>query len=75
MTSVLTVGYDPQRVNTSAPGLDSMTAHLWNYEGTLDSAGKVLTLETEGPCPGKPGITKFKEVTGFKSKDHRVFDP
>lgn len=26
-----------------------MMTHLWIYEGSLDQAGRVLTLDTEGP--------------------------
>ena len=71
--SVLTLGYDPQAKKYIGTWVDSMSSMLWKYEGAVDSTGKILTLETEGPCPGKPGITKFKEVTEWKSKDERVF--
>ena len=51
-----------------------MSGTLWNYEGTVDSSGKKLTLETEGPCPMKGGkISRFKEVVEIKDKDHKVF--
>ena len=71
---VLTIGYDPDSKKYVGAWVDSMTSHLWKYEGTVDPTGKVLTLETEGPCPQKPGkLSKFREVTEFKSKDHRVF--
>jgi Protein of unknown function (DUF1579) len=73
-TSVLTLGYDPQAKKYIGTWVDSMSSTLWKYEGSVDSTGKVLTLETEGPCPMKPGqIVKFHEVTEFKSKDERVF--
>jgi len=51
-----------------------MSGFLWKYVGSVDDAGKVLTLESEGPCPMKPGqMSKFKDVTEFKSDGHRVF--
>ena len=51
-----------------------MSSYQWKYEGTTDAAGKILTLETEGPCPLAPGkLLKFKEVTEIKSEDHKVF--
>ena len=72
--SVLTLGYDPEKKKYVGTWIDSMTSTLWKYDGTVDASGNILTLETEGPWPGKPGqITKFKEVTEFKSDDHRVF--
>ena len=51
-----------------------MLNYMWKYEGTVDAAGKVLTLETEGPSMMKPGqMAKYKDVTEFKSKDQRAF--
>ena len=50
-----------------------MDGHLWNYAGTLDASGKVLTLDTEGPSMADPGkMAKMKDVIEIKSKDHRV---
>ncbi len=74
MTGVMTLGYDPEKKKYVGTWVDSMTSHLWRYEGTVDAAGKVLTLDTEGPNPAAPGKTaKFKERIEFKSKDHKVF--
>jgi hypothetical protein len=73
-SNILTLGYDPAKKKYVGTWVDSMTGYLWKYEGTVDASGKTLTLNTEGPCPMTPGkISKFKEVTEFKGKDHRVF--
>jgi hypothetical protein len=73
VTGVMTLGYDPQKKKYVGTWLCSMSNYLWTYEGTVDAAGKVLTLETEGPCPMAAGkLTRFKDVTEFKSKDHKV---
>jgi hypothetical protein len=69
----LTLGFDPESKKYVGTWIDSMGSHLWKYVGTVDSAGKILTLETEGPCPMKPGLSKFREVTEWKGKDDRVF--
>lgn len=73
-SNILTLGYNPEKKKYVGTWVDSMTSILWVYEGTVDASGKILTLETEGPCPMAPGkLSKFREVTEFKSKDHRVF--
>lgn len=73
-TGNLTLGYDADKKKYVGTWVDSMTGHLWNYEGAVDDSGKVLTLETEGACPMRPGkLTKFKEVIEMKDKDHKVF--
>src|SRR5688572_16447612 len=48
-TMILTLGYDPQKGRYVGTWVGSMMTHLWIYEGSLDAAGKVLTLDTEGP--------------------------
>lgn len=71
---VLTLGYDPEKKKYVGTWVDSMSSYLWKYEGSVDAAGKVLTLESQGPCPKEPGrLVTFKEVTEFKSDDHRIF--
>lgn len=72
--SLLTLGYDPEKEKYVGSWRDSMSAWLWRYEGTVDAGGAVLTLETEGPSPQDfDARAKFREVTEFKSPDHRVF--
>jgi hypothetical protein len=73
-TGVMTVGYNPDTKKYVATWVDSAGSRLWTYEGSVDEAGKALTLETEGPCPMAGGKTaRFREVLEIKSKDHNVF--
>jgi hypothetical protein len=70
----MTLGYDTEKQKYVGTWVDSMTGNLWNYEGTLDEGGKILTLESEGKCPMNPGrVTRFREVVEMKSPDHKVF--
>jgi hypothetical protein len=71
----LALSYDSSKQRYIGTWLDTMSSYLWHYTGTVDASGQVLTLETEGPFPpgADVGLTKFREVTEFKSDDHRVF--
>jgi hypothetical protein len=73
MTSFMTLGYDPQSKSFVGTFIASMMTHLWIYNGTLDAAGKVLTLDTEGPdFSGGPNLVKYQDIIEFVSDDHRV---
>ena len=75
MQGLILLGYDTDKQKYVGTWVDSTNGHQWEYEGTVDPSGRILTLETEGPCLWKgPGaIARFKEVVEFKSRDHRVF--
>jgi len=70
MIGIQSIGYDPKTKKYVGTWVDSMSAHIWKYEGTLDESGKILTLEAEGPnfmLEGK--MAKFRDVYEIKSKD------
>lgn len=72
-TSMVTLGYDPEKKRFVGTWLGSMMTNLWVYEGALDAAEKVLTLECEGPSfAGDGKIAKYRDVIEVKSDDHRV---
>ena len=72
-TTVITLGYDPAKKRFVGTFIGSMMTHMWVYEGTLDAAGKALTLDTEGPHFGAEGkMAKYKDVITFVSDDHRT---
>ena len=74
MNIVMTIGYSPEKKKYIGTWTDSMLPHMWQYEGSVDATGKILTLEADGPSMLKPGTTaKYRDVTEFKSKDERVF--
>ena len=72
--TIMTLGYDPQKKRFVGTFVGSMMTHLWIYEGSLDAAGKILTLDTEGPnfVPGATGMTKYEDIIEFKSDDYRT---
>lgn len=73
ITAIQTIGFDPQSKKYVGTWVDSMMNHLWKYEGTVDSTGKILTLEAEGPnFMQADKLAKFRDAYEFKSKDHIV---
>jgi len=72
-TMLMTLGYDPLKKRYVGTWIGSMMTNLWIYDGELDAAGKVLTLNAEGPNMAAEGkMAKYKDVIEFKSDDHRV---
>ena len=71
--SLMTLGFDPQRKRFVGTWVGSMMTHLWVYDGWLDEAGRVLTLEAEGPgMSGDGAMAKYRDVITFHSDDHRT---
>ena len=72
-TTIMTLGYDTQRKRYLGTFVASMMTHLWVYDGELNAAGNVLTLDTEGPgMEAEEKMAKYKDVIEFKSDDHRL---
>jgi hypothetical protein len=72
-TTLMTLGYDPQKKRFVGTFIGSMMANLWVYDGELDKDEIALTLYAEGPDFTQPGKTgKYKDVIEFKSDDHRL---
>jgi hypothetical protein len=73
MKSVMTLGYDPAKKRFVGTFIASCMTHLWAYDGVLDAAEKVLTLDTEGPSFTAEGkMARFQDILEIKSDDHRV---
>lgn len=72
-TTLMTLGYDPARQRFVGTFVGSMMTHLWIYEGGLDAAGRVLTLDAEGPdFSGEGKMAQYQDVIEWVSDDHRV---
>jgi hypothetical protein len=69
----LTLGFDPQKDLFVGTWVGSMMSHLWVYEGKLDAARKVLTLDCEGPdMSGAGGTAKYQDIYELVDNDHRI---
>ncbi|MEX2142922.1 MAG: DUF1579 domain-containing protein [Pirellulales bacterium] len=72
-TMIMTLGYNPQRNRYVGTWIGSMMTHLWIYNGSLDAAGKVLTLESEGPSfAGDGKMANYQDLIEFIGDDHRT---
>lgn len=72
-TTLLTLGYEPRTKRFVGTWVGSMMTHLWVYDGALDAAGKVLTLEAEGPdFSGAGKMARYQDITAMEGDDHRV---
>jgi Protein of unknown function (DUF1579) len=72
-TMVTTLGFDPQRGRYVGTWIGSMMTFLWVYDGELDAAERVLTLNADGPDMSTEGkMAKYKDVIELVSDDHRV---
>jgi hypothetical protein len=72
-TMIMTIGFDGQKNRYVGTWIGSMMTHLWVYDGELDAAGKVLTLNSEGPDMAVAGKTaRYKDVIEFREDDQRV---
>lgn len=70
MNGVQTIGYDDAKKKYVGTWVDSMTAFMWQYEGSVDPSGRVLTLEADGPnFMGNGKLTKYQDIYEFKSAD------
>lgn len=72
-TSLMTLGYDPTRQRFVGTFLGSMMTYLWVYDGTLDAAGRVLTLDTEGPdFADETRMARYRDAIEFVDDGHRT---
>jgi hypothetical protein len=72
-TTLMTLGYDGAKQRFVGTFVGSMMTHMWLYEGTLDAASRVLTLDTEGPdFSGGPKLARYKDVVEIIDDDHRT---
>lgn len=72
MNGVMTLGYDAAKKKFVGTWVADCCPNLWSYEGTVDSTGKILTLEADGPNPMTGKNTKWRDIIEFKSDEHKL---
>lgn len=72
-TTIMTLGYDPQKKSFLGTFIGSMMTNMFLYNGALEANDRVLTLETEGPSMTSPEKTaKYRDIIEIKSNDERT---
>lgn len=73
---ILTLGYNLKLGQFVGSWIGSMMTHLWTYTGELDSAGKILTLSTQGPSMEDNGasgrLANYRDIHEIIDADHRT---
>lgn len=73
MTYVMALGYDPQRGRFVGSFVASPMAGMFVYEGSLDDAKRVLTLDTTGPHFEDPTKTmRYQDRIEIVGDDERM---
>lgn len=71
--SLMTLGYDTATKRFVGSWIGSMMTHHWVYDGELDAAKRVLTLDSEGPSmAGDGSIGKYRDIITLVSPDVRT---
>jgi hypothetical protein len=70
---LMTLGYDPVKRRFVGTWVGSMMTHLWVYDGELDEAHRVLTLNSQGPSFVSEGkLAKYQDIIELLGDDHRT---
>lgn len=71
--SVITLGFDIARSKFVGSFVSSCMTHLWPYEGSLDPAAKVLTLDSEGPSFASEGaMARYQDIIEIIDRDQHT---
>lgn len=71
--SIFTLGFDIAKQRFVGTFVSSCMTHLWPYNGQLDAAHQVLTLDSEGPSfAGDGTMAKYQDIVEIMNKDHYV---
>ena len=72
-TTLMTLGYDPQKKQYVGTWVGSMMTPLWVYAASMDPENKVLTLSADGPnCMEEGKLAKYRDVIEVRNQDYRT---
>ena len=72
-TTVMTLGYDPDKKRVIGSWIGSMMTHQWVYDGELDLAKNTLVLNADGPSMKGDGTTaRYRDTVVFRNDNERT---
>lgn len=72
-TTLMTLGYDPQKGRFVGTWIGSMMTNLWVYDGELEADGRTLSLYSEGPSMSGDGtMGKYRDAIEMVGDDERI---
>lgn len=70
--TIISLGFDIKQQRFVGSLIGSMMDFMWIYNGSLDEAKKVLTLDTDGPSFTGEGSAKYQDIITWIDDDHHV---
>jgi hypothetical protein len=71
--SLMTLGFDSEKMRFVGTWIGSMLAFLWVYEGQLSGDGTTLNLDCTGPSMRGDGrMLPYRDVIELKGEDERL---
>ncbi|MDY0884495.1 DUF1579 domain-containing protein [Dongia soli] len=72
-TTLMTLGYDSANRRYIGTWIGSMMSYLWVYDGKLDTAERMLTLDSVGPSfRTENKLAKYQDITEFRDDGVRI---
>jgi hypothetical protein len=73
VSSIMTLGFDPQQNRYTATFVCSTMTHLWVYENAqFDESANRLVLEADGPSMTGEGMARYRDIIQIESPDRRL---
>jgi Protein of unknown function (DUF1579) len=70
--TIMTLGFDPKKDRFVGTFICSVMTYLWPYNGSLNTEGKILTLDSEGPNFSNGAISPYQDIIELVSNDHKI---
>jgi hypothetical protein len=70
--SIFTLGFDPHKGRYLGTFIASMMTHLWIYDGAVDTSGKRLIMDVEGPSFDGKGMANYQDIFEIVDRNHWI---